>query len=81
MENRGDSVAIGPRAVANGNGSVAMGSGAFTTGKFGGALSFNGTNAWVTVPDASKNTPSIVPPLISEVLSPTVRVPASPRLT
>jgi chitodextrinase len=25
----------------------------WTTGKFGGALSFNGTNAWVTVPDSS----------------------------
>jgi hypothetical protein len=24
-----------------------------TTGKFGGALSFNGTNAWVTIPDSS----------------------------
>jgi hypothetical protein len=42
-------------ADASGNGNTGTISNATrtTSGKFGGALSFNGTNAWVTVPDAA----------------------------
>jgi hypothetical protein len=40
-------------ASGNGNGGTLAGPVWSTAGKFGGALSFNGTNAMVTVPDAS----------------------------
>ena len=39
-------------ASGSGNGGTISGA-SWTTGRFGGALSFNGTNNWVTVPDAN----------------------------